>query len=408
VSDGPGRPRISPGERLRRAGVAAWSIIGLVILAVIVGWGIYQVRVIFAPLGLALLIIYLLNPVVTRLQRRGVPRVLGTILAYIVILGSITLSLMALVPLIGEQVEEFSERVPEFRAELLSYTDSFFDRLEDRFGLDPDITSIQCLLGADEVDPAELELDIPTPEECDEVYADIRRRFAERAGQLVQLGTSVLQVLMTFVVGPLVALYMLIDLPQIRRDVLNTVPEHRRAEFTMVAARIGRAAGGFFRGQLVVAFIVGVLSALGFWLIGLPFWLVIGALAGLFNLIPFMGPIVAGAIGFVVGTLTGGIGLGIAAAVVEFIVQQVESQVIAPLVMKRAVKLHPATVILALLAGGALAGIWGLLLAVPAVAVIKVVVGHVWATRVLGVEISPAGEVETPARLEEPDRGNEE
>jgi hypothetical protein len=113
-------------------------------------------------------------------------------------------------------------------------------------------------------------------------------------------------------------------------------------------------------------------------------------------------------IALIPSALADGIGLGIAAAVVEFVVQQVESQVIAPLVMKRAVKLHPATVILALLAGGALAGIWGLLLAVPAVAVIKVIVGHVWATRVLGAGEPITGEVEARPRLEGADGGNDE
>jgi predicted PurR-regulated permease PerM len=149
---------------------------------------------------------------------------------------------------------------------------------------------------------------------------------------------------------------------------------------------------------LLVAFIVGMLSALGFRIIGLPFWLVIGAIAGFFNLIPLIGPFIGGAIGFIVGTISNGIGLGIKAAIVELIVQQIDNHLISPMVMRKSVQLHPATVMLALLAGGALAGFWGVLLGVPAVAVCKIVLGHLYASRILGEEITPYGRASGPSR----------
>jgi predicted PurR-regulated permease PerM len=149
--------------------------------------------------------------------------------------------------------------------------------------------------------------------------------------------------------------------------------------------------GGFFRGQLLVATVVGILSSIGFYIIDLPFWLVIGAIAGFFNLVPLIGPYIGGGLGFLVGTISGGIGLGLQAALVELIVQQLDNHVISPNVMKRTVNLHPVTVMLSLLAGAALAGFWGVLLGVPAVAVVKLLLGHLWATRVLGVEASSGG-----------------
>jgi hypothetical protein len=75
--------------------------------------------------------------------------------------------------------------------------------------------------------------------------------------------------------------------------------------------------------------------------------------------------------------------------VVEIIVQQIDNHFLSPNVMKRTVRVHPVTVMLSLLAGGALAGFWGVLLAVPTVAVVKLVLGHLWATRVLGAEVTP-------------------
>ena len=98
--------------------------------------------------------------------------------------------------------------------------------------------------------------------------------------------------------------------------------------------------------------------------------------------------------------MTGGMSRGLKAALVELIVQQLDNHVISPQVMKRTVQIHPATVVLALLAGATLAGFWGVLLGVPAVAVGKILLGHLWATRVLGEEVTPfsrgAPSVETP------------
>src|SRR5207249_4648318 len=108
-----------------------------------------------------------------------------------------------------------------------------------------------------------------------------------------------------------------------------------------------------------------------------------------FNLIPMVGPFIGGGIGFAVGTISGGIGLGLKAALVEFVVQQLDNHIISPQVMRFTVQVHPATVALSILAGGAVAGFWGVLLGVPAVAVGKILLGHLWTTRVLAEEVTP-------------------
>ncbi|HET9234390.1 MAG TPA: AI-2E family transporter, partial [Candidatus Eisenbacteria bacterium] len=233
----------------------------------------------------------------------------------------------------------------------------------------------------------------PSHERCDEVVEDFRDRIGEQAGNFTEIGRSVLEILLVLVIAPLIALYLLIDLPQLRRDVQNLIPESHRDEFTDISGKVGRAVGGFLKGQLLVAFTVGVLSAFGFWVIGLPFWLVIGAIAGFFNLVPLIGPFIGGGIGFLVGTLSDGVSLGVKAAIVELLVQQLDNHVISPNVMKRTVQLHPTTVMLALLAGGAIAGFWGVFLGVPVVATAKLISSHVWATRVLGSEPTPYAQV---------------
>jgi predicted PurR-regulated permease PerM len=376
----PQTPHLPPGERLRRAGMASWSVIGIMILIAISAWLLFRIRVIFPPLVLALLFIYLLNPPITLLVKRGMPRALAAILVFVAAISTVVLIGIALFPYVSNQIGEFADDWPRFRTKIVTFAQDTSNSIEDRFGVKIDTTRVSCLLGgATEVDG----------ENCDEVTADIREAITGQADRLTAIGVTVLEGLLIFVLAPLLALYLLIDLPQLQKDVLNLWPESHRDEAADIGSKIGRAVGGFFRGQLVVAITVGVLSAIGFKIIGLPFWAVIGAIAGFFNLIPLVGPFIGGAVGFLVGTVSGGVGLGIKAAIVELIVQQLDNHVISPQVMKRAVQLHPATVVLALLAGGTLAGFWGVLLGVPAVAVGKILLGHVWTTRVLGVQATP-------------------
>ncbi|MBA2725866.1 MAG: AI-2E family transporter, partial [Actinobacteria bacterium] len=295
------------------------------------------------------------------------------------------LVLMAVIPYISAQVDDFSAQWPEFRGQTIEFVDDTAATIEDRFGVQVNTAQVDCLLGADQT----TEPGAPTEARCDKVTENLRDRIGEQFGNFTEIGRSVLEVLLVFVLAPLLALYLLIDLPQLQHDVLNLFPQSHRDEARDLGGKIGRAVGGFFRGQLAVALLVGLLSSIGFRIIGLPFWFVIGGIAGFFNLVPLIGPFIGGGIGFLVGTMTGGVSLGIKAAVVELIVQQLDNHIVSPNVMRRTVQLHPATVMLALLAGGTLAGFWGVFLGVPAVAVGKILLNHVWTTRVLGVEATP-------------------
>lgn len=385
MSTSPQLPRLPAGERLRRAGVAAWSIIGLLILGAIFAWVLLKVRIIFPPLVMALLMIYLLNPLVTRLEERRVSRTLGTILAYVVVGSTLTLLIIAVSPFVSRQIDQFSDDWPRFKLELADSVVNFGEDINDRFGVDVDTSRVTCLLDADDTEDA----DAPSHERCDAVTQKFRENITASAGRITEVGSSVLEVLFIFILGPLLALYLLIDLPQLQRDVLNLVPKDHRREVADLGSKVGRTVGGFFRGQFLVAVIVGIMAAVGFVIIGLPFALVIGAIAGFTNLIPLVGPFIGGGLGFLIGSITEGPALGLKAALVALIVQQIDNHVISPNVMKRTVQLHPVTVMLSILAGGTLAGFWGVLLGVPAVAVAKLLASHLWSTRVLGVEPSP-------------------
>ena len=391
------------GDRIRHAGAVAWAFCGIAAAVAILGYLGYVVRVIWPPLILAAAITFLLNPVVTRLQQRRIPRALGTAFAYAGVVAVVTLVVLLVAPLATDQYDELAEEWPELRQDLEDSIDDLSERSEeDDWPIQiPTYDEIEDQLRGN--DDADADHDgVVSPEERQD-------RFADQLDTARELLLSIFHVGIIFVLAPIIAFYLLVDLPHIRVVFRALVPERARGDVMVVARRLSRAIGGYFRGQIAVAFVVGTMSSIGMLIIDLPFWLIVGMVAGLFNMIPLIGPWVGAVPGVIIALTTGGgLSKAIWVAIVMAIVQQIDNHFISPIVMQRAVKLHPAVVMLALLAGGTLLGFFGLLLAVPAVAVLKIVIGHVWHRFVLDepldliesrwemedAEVAPGGVVE--------------
>jgi predicted PurR-regulated permease PerM len=352
-------------EHICKAGQVAWAAVGVAVLLVLVGLVAWSVRVIYPPLILAGAIVFLLNPLVTFLQHRGIPRVVGAGAGYLGFFAVVALAVLALRPLVTDQVDQLRHQWPELQGKVEDWIDA---RAEDSKGTAFEFTRQELY---DSLSSANLSL----------------REQVDRARRI---GVRVFHVLLVLVLGPIIGFYLLVDLPHVRRVAEGLVPARARPEVNLVAHRLNRAIGGFFRGQLLVALIVGVICSVGLAVIGLRFWLLIGMIAGLFNIIPLVGPWIGGVPGVVIALTTGSMGQALLVVAVMAGAQQVDNHFITPQVMQRAVKLHPAAVILALLAGGTLFGFFGLLLAVPATAVLKIVLGHLWRVHVLGEPLERA------------------
>lgn len=350
----PSGPRPSL-EGLRRAGTAAWSVLGILVLIAIAALLLYQVKVIFPPLVLALVIIYLLDPLVTALERRGMRRWIGTFAIYLLFIGVVVAAISLLYPPLNDQFSDLGRRIPDLKAEATRGIEGVLGRLGP---------SIQGNIG--------------------EIANSVQSELITGAGKLARFGLQALHLVLIFVLAPVLALYLLIDLPRLRRSFVEYLPPRYREEWLSLLGRCGDTVGGFFRGQLLVALIVGLLSAVSLWVIGIPFWLPIGLIVGFFNLIPLVGPFIGGALAIIIGAIDGGLLKAVFAGVAMVAVQQVDNHFISPKILGKALKLHPVTVILALLAGGALAGLWGMLLAVPSIGVAKVLIVHYYSTHVLG------------------------
>ncbi len=381
-------------DRIRRAGSVSWAVCGVAAVVGLLGVIAYVVRVIWPPLILAAAIVFLLNPIVTLLHGRHIPRLLGTALTYLGVLAAVVLVGLLVAPLATRQYDDLAAEWPQLRQDLERQVDDLSERSED--GQWPiRIPTYQQLEGQFSADSA-------ADADGDGVITEEERqaRFANQIDTARELALKVFHVGIIFLLAPIIAFYLLVDLPHIREVFRSLVPDRARGDAMVVARRLSTAIGGYFRGQLAVALVVGTMASIGMLVIDLPFWLIVGMVAGVFNMVPLIGPWVGAVPGIIIAITTGGgIDKAIAVAVVMAIVQQIDNHFISPIVMHRAVKLHPAVVMLALLAGGTLGGFFGLLLAVPATAVIKIVTGHAWRHFVL---LEPLDEIE--ARWEAEDQ----
>jgi predicted PurR-regulated permease PerM len=355
----------------KRVGISAWAIIGIALVVALIGFLIIEGRVILGPLLLAVVLVFILNPFVTWLNGKGVHRIVGAGVGFLIILAAFVILGFLLIPRIADQASGFTDEFPEIYENSASQVESLAER---------------CGFGT---------VDVWTYDEVVDYVSDPENRDLITDVVLDRLGTltsGVFEFILVFLLGPAIAFYLLIDLPGVQQRGLDLLPEQNRAEAAFVGDELNTAVGGFLKGQLLVAIIVGLLLSFGYWLIDLRFFLLIGMVGGVLNIVPFLGPWVGGALGVIVALTTADASTAFWAVVVAVVVQQIDNNFVSPSVLRATVRLHPALTLIVLVLGGAIAGIWGVIIAVPLAATVKILLGHWWRTRVLGQTWEQAGE----------------
>jgi len=310
--------------------------------------------------------VFLLEPVVRAFERLRLPRPVAAVLALLTLVAFILAVVALVLPTIRQQAADLGERLPDLYLAGINWVRDVGASL----GLDVDELLSQEAIEQWLNDPAN-----------QETVQSLLLGFGAGAGQVIR---GVAEAVAVLGLAPVLALYILIDLERFKANALGVTPPRHREEFSFVAGQVGTALGSFVRGQLLVSVIVGFASSIGMWLIDLPFWLLIGIIAGFLNLIPFLGPVVGGALAALVALLNGDPTQAIWAVLIFTAVQQVDNHVITPLVQRARVNLSPLVIVLALIIGGSVAGLLGVLVAVPMTSAVRIIVGHIWRTRVLG------------------------
>jgi predicted PurR-regulated permease PerM len=343
-----------------------WTAVGAVALGYVILIIAGSIRVIWLPIAFGAGIVFLLEPMVRAFERRRLPRPVAAILAMLAMLAAVLAIVSLVLPTIRQQAADVGQRLPDLYLAGIDWVREIGTSL----GLDVDELLSQEAIEQWLNDPAN-----------QETVQNLLLGFGAGAGQVIK---GVAEAVAVLGLAPVLALYILIDLERFKATTLEVTPPKHREEFSFVSGQVGTALGSFVRGQLLVAFIVGFASSIGMWLIGLPFWLLIGIIAGFLNMIPFLGPVVGAALAALVALLNGDVTQAIWAVLIFTAIQQVDNHVITPLVQRTRVNLSPLVIVLALVIGGAVAGLLGVLVAVPMTAAVRIIVGHLWRTRILG------------------------
>ncbi|WNQ13022.1 AI-2E family transporter [Paenibacillus aurantius] len=311
--------------------------------------GVYLfLKAVLMPFAVALMISYVLNPVVNLLHHRKVPRTVAVLLIYAVFITSMTVILMNLIPMFIRQLMELNEHMPQLNVRAQSIMNDFN---ENRYLPDSVRAGINRAL-------TKMETGVST------MITDY----------INGIGNTINMLFVAFII-PFLAFYFMKDFQVIERGILASVPKKHRKQTVKLFLDIDRALGNYIRGQLLVCVIVGLLAYIGYWIIGMPYPLLLASVVALMNIIPYLGPFFGAAPAILMAAAVSW-KMVVYVIIVNTAVQILEGNVISPQVVGRTLHMHPLTIIFALLVGGEFAGVVGLILAVPFFAVLKVLVQH--------------------------------
>lgn len=337
----------------RQAAVATF-VIGLVIVA----FGlIIQLREVILICFVAIVISTAVQPVVDWLNNRGLRYSIALPLVYLALIGSVIALCWFLIPPLILQVSDLSARLPEAYSMFLDQMRQSRLAMVSRIG--------RALPGSFATTPQFSADDLP----------------ALLTGWIWTFGSGAF----TLIVTLLLSYYWVIYRRRAVQAFMLMLPSGRRDGANALWGIVEEKVGAFVRGQFILCVAILLLSLVGYWAIGLPYVVVISILAGLLEAVPYIGPLVTGAIAVAVG-LTISPQTALFAVIVSLVIQQLESTLLVPKIMGRAVGVNPVVTLLALTGFSLLFGLLGALLAIPLAAILQIALDRL----VLNATIEPA------------------
>jgi putative heme transporter len=337
------RPDVPPA--LRRLAAWSWRLLVVLAAAGLVLYLLIQLKVIVVPVIVALFLATLLVPLVQWLERRGWPH----LTAVLTVFGAAVLLLVAIiagfVPLIGNELVTLRQRADEGVAEVQRFIAS------RPFGISED--------------------------DLNRYLDQARQRFTENSTGLTRGAVHGVTVIGELLTGLILSLFLTFffvkDSERFTRWILDFAGRHREHHLREIGIRSATAVSGYLRGQASVGAVDAVFIGIGLAILGVPLVVPLAFLTFVAAFLPLVGAVVAGILAALVALVTKGVTTALLVVGLTVLVQQLEGHLLAPLLLGRAVALHPVVIILALAAGAILGGIIGAFLAVPIAAVVTAV-----------------------------------
>lgn len=327
----------------------------IAVIAIVAAF-LYAVRSTLPPFLIAFVIAWLLDPVVDRLQKRGLARIWSVLTIYAIFLAIFVVGLLFLVPAVIEQARQFGTDFPRYSTRFQEYVSGMMAQNRDMLA----------------------RLQLPTT--LRDVFARYGDQISGQLGAAVNMATgwitaSLSRVLWFFLV-PVIAFYMLMDIDRMRMKAALLIPSSMRPRAVEVLSRVGVVFSGYVRGLITVCLMYGIATTIVLEVLHMRYGIILGLLAGILYAVPYLGAIVICLLAFLVGLATydNALTQALIATGAMVVLNQVFDSGVTPKVLGKAVGLHPALSLFALLAGAKLFGLVGMILAVPVAASIQEVV----------------------------------
>lgn len=335
----------------------ALVILGVLIAAIYLFTLIWEIGARFADTILVFLMAYviafLLNPFVDRLIRwRRMPRLLAVSLVILGLAGVLALLGLLVVPPTVQQATDLGNEIPDWGDRFSSTVDDIQGWLDDRG----------------------IEVNLREYYQDEEVQSRLKEIGSGLADRAVGLAQQVLVVLLYVTVTLIVAFYLLLDGPRMRRAAMRVTPPKWRPDIDYMLDQVDSSFGAYIRSWAILAVIYGGGTAIIMFFTHIPFILPVAVFAGFMLIIPFIGDIVAVIPPIVIGLLSTSVGNVVIALIALVALQQLVLQILRPKIMGESVGLHPVLVLGAFLVGASAAGIWGAFFSVPVAGVVQSVI----------------------------------
>lgn len=347
---------VSLTKRILHLFYVAMIIATILIVTIIVReWGILNfilnVLGVLAPFFIGFVLAWLLNPLVTSMEKKKIPRAVGTIIVYAVLLLIVLILVRFLIPIIYEQLQVLIANLPSIFREFETFIDSLFAKFGDIQGFDLQNLKSSIL---------------------DTLTGYLNNFMVSAPTFIMNFAGSLFSSMVTICFGLVIGIYMLIDFDEINGHLLQLLPKKNRFEASLLITNISTEVRKSVNGTLFVAIMVFICDSIGFWIVGLQAPLLFGLLCGITDLIPYIGPYIGGAVAVIIGFAQSPL-VGFLTLIVAIIVQLIENNILQPVIMSKTTKLHPVTIIVGLLVFEYFFGIIGMILATPCIALGKVV-----------------------------------
>lgn len=351
-------------EKIKNSKLMFWSVELLIIATLILVSSkidfVFQpigtfFTTLFAPILIAGFLYYLLNPLVNLLMKMGVKRLAAIALIFILLIGMIVLIFMSIIPNLVEQLVSLARNIPGFMSNMQTWLQELANNAT-RFPLFKEL----------DVDKYISNLDVSAGSIIQQSLTGVTNGLGSVIGKI----TTIVLLLVTV---PFILFYMLKDGEKLVPNIERLFPEKQRENIKGLLQQLNKTLSDYISGQAIECLFVGTFTFLGYLLIGVDYAFLFGVIAGLTNLIPYLGPYL-GLAPALIYTFFDSPTRALLCIVVVIIVQQIDGNVIYPNVIGKSLNIHPLTIILILLVAGNLSGILGVFLGVPVYAILRTLV----------------------------------